>query len=143
MSGHLRKISNIIEKINVPAPGLWLQSWSQGNSGLKSVTSRTRQSTCQTGCIRRAARGHWRRTECAGPGQNNSFVLLLLLLSLRRFKCSTATLKISASDLYSALFASPSRNPSASPTVGGMSFVNGAPWNTQDAVAERTEAVSP
>jgi hypothetical protein len=25
----------------------------------------------------------------------------------------------------------------------GMSFVNGAPWNTQDAVAERTEAVSP
>ncbi len=26
---------------------------------------------------------------------------------------------------------------------GGMSFVNGAPWNAQDAVAERTEAVSP
>jgi len=25
----------------------------------------------------------------------------------------------------------------------GMSFVNGAPWSTQDAVAERTEAVSP
>jgi hypothetical protein len=25
----------------------------------------------------------------------------------------------------------------------GMSFVNGAPWNTQDAIAERTEAVSP
>jgi len=25
----------------------------------------------------------------------------------------------------------------------GMSFVNGAPWNTQDAVAERTEAMSP
>ena len=25
----------------------------------------------------------------------------------------------------------------------GMSFVNGAPWNTQDAVAERTEAVAP
>ncbi len=25
----------------------------------------------------------------------------------------------------------------------GMSFVNGAPWNTQDAVAERTERVSP
>ena len=25
----------------------------------------------------------------------------------------------------------------------GMSFVTGAPWNTQDAVAERTEAVSP
>jgi len=25
----------------------------------------------------------------------------------------------------------------------GMSFVSGAPWNTQDAVAERTETVSP
>jgi hypothetical protein len=25
----------------------------------------------------------------------------------------------------------------------GMSFVNGAPWSTQDAVAERTEAVAP
>ena len=25
----------------------------------------------------------------------------------------------------------------------GMRFVNGAPWNTQDAVAERTETVSP
>ena len=25
----------------------------------------------------------------------------------------------------------------------GMSFVTGAPWNTQDAVAERTETVSP
>jgi len=25
----------------------------------------------------------------------------------------------------------------------GMSIVNGAPWHTQDAVAERTEAVSP
>jgi len=25
----------------------------------------------------------------------------------------------------------------------GMSFVNGAPWNTQDAVAERTETVAP
>jgi len=25
----------------------------------------------------------------------------------------------------------------------GMSFVTGAAWNTQDAVAERTEAVSP
>ena len=25
----------------------------------------------------------------------------------------------------------------------GMSFVTGAPWNTQDAIAERTEAVSP
>jgi hypothetical protein len=24
-----------------------------------------------------------------------------------------------------------------------MSFVNGAPWNTQDAVAERTEVVAP
>ena len=36
-----------------------------------------------------------------------------------------------------------SRNPPTRLTVGGMSFVNGAPWNTQDAVAERTEAVSP
>src|ERR1035441_10331065 len=34
-------------------------------------------------------------------------------------------------------------NPPTRPTVRGMSFVNGAPWNTQDAVAERTEAVSP
>jgi hypothetical protein len=25
----------------------------------------------------------------------------------------------------------------------GMCFVNGAPWNTQDAVAGRTETVSP
>ena len=25
----------------------------------------------------------------------------------------------------------------------GMSFVTGAPWNTQDTVAKRTEAVSP
>src|ERR1035438_3329537 len=59
----------------------------------------------------------WRRTECAGPGQNNSLVLLSLLLSLRRFKCFTATLKISASDRFSAPFASPSRTPSGNPTV--------------------------
>ena len=57
----------------------------------------------------------WRRTECAGPGQNNSFVLLPLLLSLRRFKCSTATVKVSASDRFSAPFASPSRTPSGKP----------------------------
>src|ERR1035441_950769 len=44
----------------------------------------------------------WRRTECAGPGQNNSLVLLSLLLSLRRFKCSTATLQVNASDRFSA-----------------------------------------
>jgi len=30
----------------------------------------------------------------------------------------------------------------ARPRCEGMSVVNGAPWNTQDAVAERTEAVS-
>jgi hypothetical protein len=34
---------------------------------------------------------------------------------LRRFKCSTATLKMRASDLYSALFASPSRKPVREP----------------------------
>src|ERR1039457_6277732 len=59
-------------------------------------------------------RGWW-RTECAGPGRNNSFVLLPLLLSLRRFKCSTATLKASASDCFSAPFASPSPNPVREP----------------------------
>ena len=58
----------------------------------------------------------------------------------RRCLCVNMTL---VPQLFSAPFASPSRNPSASPTVGGMSFVNGAPWNTQDAVAERTEAESP
>src|ERR1035438_5474384 len=51
----------------------------------------------------------WRRTECAGPGQNSSFVLLPLLLSLRRFKCATATVQASASDRFPAPFASPSR----------------------------------
>ena len=59
----------------------------------------------------------WRRTECAGPGQDNSFVLLPLLLSFRRFKCSTATVKVSASDGFSAPFASSSRTPSGNPTV--------------------------
>src|ERR1035437_4575564 len=67
-------------------------------------------------CVAQRVRG-WRRIECAGPGQNNSFVLLPLLLSLRCFKCSTATLKASTSDRFSAACASSSRNPSTRPTV--------------------------
>src|ERR1039458_7122093 len=64
----------------------------------------------------------WRRTGGAGPGQNNSFVLLPLLLSLRRFKCSTATLQVSASDRFSAPFASPSPNPVREPNRCGYEF---------------------
>src|ERR1019366_4624330 len=64
------------------------------------------------GCIRRAARAGLAEDRVCRAG---SFVLLPLLLSLWRFKCSTATLKVSPSDRFSAPFASPSRTPVREP----------------------------